>query len=79
MHDHGQQQPQGVDHDVALAPLDLLAGVVAPGPATSVVWTDWLSRMAALGVAARPARCRTRDRRVSWMRSQSPSRRHRRK
>ena len=32
VHDHGQEQAQGVDHEVALAPLDLLAGVVAPRP-----------------------------------------------
>src|SRR3972149_3312545 len=30
MHHHGQQQPDGVNHDMALASFHLLAGVIAP-------------------------------------------------
>ena len=55
VHDHGQQPPHRVDHEMALAPRDLLAGV----------GSDGLSRMAALAVACRPARRRTRDRKAS--------------
>jgi hypothetical protein len=46
---HGQDQPEGVHEDVTLAPFDLLARVIAPEPPFSVVFTDWLSRIPALG------------------------------
>jgi hypothetical protein len=47
--DHSQDQPEGVHEDVALPPVDLLGRVIAPDPPVSVVFTDWLSRMPALG------------------------------
>ena len=54
--------------------------VVASRPPFSVVFTDWLSMMAALGVAYRPAASRTRVRKASSTRSQVvPSSRHFRK
>jgi hypothetical protein len=37
--------------------------------------TDWLSRIAALGVAARPSATRTSARSASWIASRVPSRR----
>jgi hypothetical protein len=50
MDQHRQDQPEGVDQQVALAAVDLLDGIVAAfGPPFLVVLTDWLSRMAALG------------------------------
>jgi hypothetical protein len=65
MHDHGQEQAQGVYDDVSLAPVDLLAGVVAARPPFSTVLTDWLSRMAAEGLGLRPSWTRTFRRRAS--------------
>jgi len=47
-------QAEGVNDDVALAPFDLLAGVVASRPPFSVVLTDWLSTIPALGSSLRP-------------------------
>jgi hypothetical protein len=48
-----QQQPEGVDQQVALAAVDLLGAVVAAWPPGSVVLTLWLSKTAALGVGRR--------------------------
>jgi hypothetical protein len=42
-------QTRGVHHQMALAPIYLLASVVAPDPPFSLVRTDWLSMMPALG------------------------------
>jgi hypothetical protein len=39
-HDDRQDQPEGIDEDMALAPLDLFARVVAVDPPFSVVLTD---------------------------------------
>ena len=39
MHHHDEEQPQDVYHDVALAPTDALAAVIAAGPPFSVVFT----------------------------------------
>ena len=79
MNHHGQQQSHGVHHDVPLASGYPFASVVTPRPPFSVVFTDWLSMIAALGVASRPATSRTRTRKASSTRSQVPSSRHFRK
>jgi hypothetical protein len=65
MDHHDQQQAQRVDDDMALAALDLLAGIVAVGPPFCGVRSDWLSRIAADGVGSRPACTRTCTRRAS--------------
>jgi hypothetical protein len=39
MHHDDQQQPQDIDDNVALAPPDALAPVIAAGPPFSVVFT----------------------------------------
>ena len=79
MNDHGQEQSGGVHYDVALASGHLFAGVVAARPPFSVVFTDWLSMIAPLGVASRPSLSRTMGRSASSTRSQVPSLRHFRK
>ena len=55
MHHHRQQQPHGIYNDVSLSTVDLLASVIATRPPFSVVLTDWLSMMAALGVGLLPS------------------------
>ena len=63
MDDRADDQPQGVDQHVALAPLYLFSRVItALRPPFSVVLTDWLSRIAALGVGSRASASRT----FSW-------------
>ena len=76
---YGQEQSHGVYYDVTLAPSDLFPGIIAPEPPFSVVFTDWLSMIAALGVASRPSASRTLGRSASSMYSQVPSPRHLRK
>jgi len=61
----GRGQPEGVDDQMALAALDLLARVVAAGPPFSVVLTVWLSTMPAVGGPVRPAPSRPRSGRGS--------------
>ena len=39
MHHHDEEQPQDIDDDVALAPADALAAVIAADPPLSVVLT----------------------------------------
>src|SRR3979490_3345939 len=62
MHDRVQQQALGVYQDMALLPLDLLARVISRrvdrGPPFSAALTLWLSMIAALGLASRPASSR---------------------
>jgi hypothetical protein len=70
-----QQQSGGIDQQMPLAPVYLLAAVVASDPPFSVVLTDWLSKIPALGWACRPCCSRTWSRNASWTRSQVPSRR----
>lgn len=72
-------QPEGIDRNVALSAAYLLAGIVAPGPPFSVVFTDWLSRTAALGEGSWPSARRSSSRSASWTRSKVPFRRQRRK
>ena len=74
--DNRQKQAKRINYQMALAARDLLARIIAPRPPFSVVLTDWLSMMAALGVGSRPSDSRTLGRKVSWMRSQVPSARH---
>jgi hypothetical protein len=78
--DYGNEnQPKDIYEQVALATIDLLARVVAVRAPLSVVLTDWLSMIAALGCRLRPAASRTSPRNSSWIRFQVPSRRQQRK
>ena len=47
--DDREQQSEGIDEEMPLAAFDLFAGIVPPEPPFSVVLTDWLSMMPALG------------------------------
>ncbi len=78
-HHHRQDQPEGIDEDMALAAFDLFAGIVPPDPPFSVVLTDWLSRIPALGWRRLPVATRTSPRSRSCMRGQVPSFRQRQK
>jgi ABC-type oligopeptide transport system substrate-binding subunit len=49
VHHYRKQETECVDDDVPLAPIYLLAAVVAAWPPFSVVFTDWLSMIPALG------------------------------
>lgn len=48
-----EDQAFGINNQVAFAPFDVFACVIASTAPFSVVLTDWLSIMAALGVATR--------------------------
>jgi hypothetical protein len=74
-----QQQSQGIHHNVPLAARHLLASIVATRSPFSVVFTLWLSMMAAEGVGSLPSISRTLGCKASWMCSQVPSNRHLRK
>ena len=62
MHQGVEQQTLGVYQDMALLALDPLAAIVAmrvdPDPPFSALLTLWLSMIAAVGLASRPARSR---------------------
>jgi hypothetical protein len=75
MDDNREDQPQGVDGHVSLAPLDLIATIVPAKPSFSVVFTDWLSMIAADGVGSRPDFTRTCSRKASCIVCQVPVRR----
>ena len=64
---------------MALASHHLLTSVISTRPPLSVVLTDWLSMMAALGVGSLPSAWRTLGRSAPWTRSHVPSRLHSRK
>jgi hypothetical protein len=49
VHHYRKYQSERIDNDVPLAPIYLLAAVVAARPPFSVVFTDWLSMIPALG------------------------------
>ena len=74
-----QDQPIRIDKQVALAALDLFAPIVAASPPFCVVFTDWLSMIAALGVGWLPSFTRTAWRKAVCIRLQVPSLRHLRK
>jgi hypothetical protein len=71
--DHGQQQPSRIAAEMALTAIDLCVGIGAVDPPFSVVWTDGLSLLPALGWRCRPAAARTSPRRRSWSTSHVPS------
>jgi hypothetical protein len=73
---HGQQQPERIDENMALATLDLLVRIVAVDPPFSVVLTDWRSILPALGWRCRPMATRIAPRSMSWLCCHVPSRRH---
>lgn len=75
MDDYRNNQTQRVYQQVAFAAVDFLAGIISMDPPFSVVLTDWLSRIAALGSGSRPTEIRTSLCNVSWIRVQVPSRR----
>jgi hypothetical protein len=77
--DGGQDQPKGIDENMPFAPFDLFVGIKATDPPFSVVLTDWLSRIPALGCRRLPAATRTSPRSKSCIRCQVPSRRQRQK
>jgi hypothetical protein len=77
--DHRQEQPEGIDQDMPLASLDLFTRVIAAELPFSVVLTDWLSRIQALGWRRLAAATRTSPRSRSCMRCQVPSFRQRQK
>lgn len=76
VNDTTQNQAQRIYDDVTLAPLYFLTGVVAARAPFSVVFTLWLSTIAALGLFLRPSLSWMRLRRMSWTFSQVPSSRH---
>lgn len=79
MDDHSQDQAPGVDQQVPLTPAQLCGTIVAAAPPFSVVLVDWLSRIAAIGAGARPARWRTCARSTALACPHVPSIRQRRK
>ena len=68
--------PRGSTSRWRLRPQSFLAPSSPCGPPRSLVFTDWLSILAALGVGGRPACRRSRARSGGWICSHVPSRRH---
>jgi len=65
MYDNRNDQSERVDDNVPLSAVDFLPRVVPVYPPFSVVFTDWLSMMAAEGVGCLPAATRICSRRRS--------------
>lgn len=76
MNHYSNNQSKRVYEEMTFAAVDFLAGIISMEPPFSVVLTDWLSRMAALGSASRPSAMRTWVRNASWTCAHIPSRRH---
>ena len=68
-----EHQPFGVYDHMALAPFDFLAAIVASYAPFSVVLTDWLSILPALGVLSRPSCRRSCSRSAAFIRAHVPS------
>ncbi len=79
MHQHMQDQPIRVDEQMTFPALDLFSPIEAAKPPFWLVFTDWLSMIAALGVGSRPCFTRTCSRNAACIRCHVPSLRHRRK
>jgi len=65
MHDHSHHKTQRINHQMPFSARYFLASVIASIPPFEAVLTDWLSIIAALGLAWRPAWTRTRSWSVS--------------
>ena len=65
MHDHGEDEAERVDDYVTLASTDFFARIVTANAPLEVVFTDWLSMIAADGIRSRPSVCRTSPRSCS--------------
>lgn len=65
VNDHTQQQTDRIDQNMPFPAFYLFARIVTTRPPFSVVFTDWLSMIAALGVGSRPACRRVCSRRMS--------------
>ena len=76
MHENEDQEATGVGQDVALAPLDLFARVIAANPTLLVALTDWLSMIPAQGEASRPSISRRLITSVMLIASNRPAPRH---
>ncbi len=78
VNDDPQRQTVGIDQRVNLAAFDLLAGVITYAaiitPPFSADFTDWLSMIAAVGLASRPLCARKSAYRLSQIACQTPSR-----
>ena len=59
MDEDAEQQPVRVHRDVPLAPLQPLRGIPTTWPPLSVVFTLWVSMIAAVGLGSRPAPSRS--------------------
>jgi hypothetical protein len=68
-----EHQTLGIDEQVALAPFDMFTAIVAPTAPFSVVLTDWLSMIAALGVGSRSSSWRKVSRSAWFMPCHMPS------
>ena len=71
--DDRQQQAERIDEEVAFAAFDLFVCIEATDPPFSVVLTDWLSMIPALGWRCLPMATRTSPRSRSCIRCQLPS------
>jgi len=71
--DHGQEQPGGIHYYAAFAFRHVPGWAVAASPPFSVVFTDWLSMKAQLGVGSLPSLLRTIGRSASSTRSRVPT------
>ncbi len=76
MYQDFQDKALGIDQDMPFATFDLLATLIASKLPFSVVLTDWLSIMAALGWGSRPNGRRSFSRNVVLIVSHSWRRRH---
>src|SRR5438093_9015129 len=72
-HRQSPDQAQRIDEQMPLAASDFFPASYPRSPPASVVLTDWLSMMAALGVGSRPSTCRTSTRSRAWICSSRPA------
>jgi hypothetical protein len=68
-----ENQPFRIHNQMAFAPFDTLTAIIASYAPFSVVLTDWLSMLPALGVASRPNWRRSCSRKASFIRAHVPS------